>query len=212
MTLAFARFDLRSWLPRTQTLLPLVLVVAAGIAVPVPGMAIVAAGLVTSLMVSAPFLADERSGLDTLHGLLPVTRSAVVAGRALALVAYALVAGLLATATTLAVVAVRGSAVDASIVVVLAAATAAFVGLAMAIQLPVLFAIGYARGRLVAYAPAFVVAGLAWLGQALGLIGGGTTPSLPIAPIVGVCAVLAVVGIVLGVALAMRAYRAREIR
>lgn len=46
------------------------------------------------------------------------------------------------------------------------AAALAFVGLSMALQVPTLFRIGYARGRLMAYTPAFAVTGLAWLLQA----------------------------------------------
>lgn len=213
MILAFTRFDLASWLPRMQTLLPLALVVAAGIAVPVPGMAIVSSALVTSLMVSAPFLGDERARLDTLYGVLPVSRTTVLVGRTLAILAYGALSLLLALVVTVVVVAlVRGAPVEAEWPLTFVGIAAGFVGLSLSIQLPVLFSIGYARGRFVAYAPAAVVAGGAWLGQAVVLIGGGATEMPPVAPVVVAGLAVGAAGTALGALLAARAYRAREIR
>ncbi|SDI01156.1 ABC-2 transporter permease [Agrococcus jejuensis] len=211
MMLSFARFDLRSWLPRTQTLLPLVLVAVAGVAVPVSGMSIVAAALVTSLLASVPFLTDERARLDTLYGVLPVSRATVVAGRALAIVAYGALAMAVGVVATLVVPLVRGTQLDAAWVVTFVGLAAGFVGVSLCIQLPVLFAVGYSRGRLVAYAPAFVVAGLAWIAQALGLTGGVASAPQPVPILLGGLA-LGALGIVVGAVLATRAYRAREIR
>jgi len=212
MTLAFARFDLASWLPRVQSLLPFALVIVVGIAVPVPGMAIVGSALVTSLMVSAPFLGDERARLDTLYGVLPVSRTTIVVGRTLAILAYAALSLLLALAVTVVVALVRGAPIQAEWLLTFAGVAAGFVGLSLSIQLPVLFAIGYARGRFVAYAPAVVVAGGAWLGQAVGLIGGGATEMPPAAPVAIAGLAVGAAGAALGALLAARAYRAREIR
>src|SRR5690606_28171814 len=106
------RLDLSSWFPRPQTLLTLLFVVAVGVLLPVPGMAIVASTVVTSLMVSAPFLGDERGRLDTLYGALPVSRSTVVIGRTLSVLAYYVVAATLATIITVISAAVRGDQVE----------------------------------------------------------------------------------------------------
>jgi hypothetical protein len=212
-SLTFARFDLRSWLPRTQTLLPLVLVAAVGIVLPVPAMAIVAAALVTSLTVSAPFLTDERDRLDTLYGVLPVSRGAVVAGRAIALVVYFFLAAVLAVLVTVAVALVRGWEVPVEITIVALGAAFAIVGLATIIQLPVLFKMGYSRGRLVAYAPPLVLAGAAWLAGTLDALDPVAAAFSGIPPIVmlGVGAVLGVLGIVVGAMISVGVYRRREL-
>ncbi|GEK80682.1 ABC-2 transporter permease [Agrococcus baldri] len=213
MIAAFARFDLRSWFARTQTMLTLLFVVVVGIALPVPGMAIVAAGFVTSIMVSAPFLGDEHGRLDTLYGVLPVTRGAVVVGRTLALVAYYLAAAILATAVTLVMALARGEQVAPGILLIAHAAAAAFLGVTMALQLPVFFRIGYSRGRLMAYAPALVVAGLAWLAQATGALAPmqQALAGIPLAAMVAGGIVLGVLGICIAAVVATRLYRARAL-
>lgn len=213
MISTFTRLDLSSWFPRTQTALTLLLTVAVGVLLPVPGMAIVASALITSLMVSAPFLGDERGHLDTLYGVLPVSRSTVVIGRSLSIIAYYLVAAALATIVTVISAVVRDGQVEIEVLLIAHAAALAFVGLSMALQLPVLFRIGYTRARLMAYAPAFVVAGLAWLLQATG----AHVPvqeafnSVPVATISGIGALIGVVGIICAIIVSSRLYRTREL-
>lgn len=210
---AFARFDLLSWLPCRQTLLTLLFITAVGLILPVPGMAIVAAALATSLIVSTPFLGDERGRLDTLYGVLPVSRASVVAGRAVSLVVYYLLATGLATAATVIVTALRGDRVPSSILLISLAAGAAFVGLALALQMPVFFRVGYSRGRLMAYAPAFVIAGGAWLLQATGV----HTPVLetlsgvPIAVVVAAGLGIGALGVLVAVSISTALYRTREL-
>lgn len=211
MTIAFIRFDLLSWLPRKQTLLPLAFIVVVGVALPVPGMAVVASAVVASMMISAPFLVDERGRLDILYGLLPISRNKVVVGRAAALLVYYVIAFGVAALTTFVVAIARGDAIPMELVGVALAVGFAFIGLAMALQLPVLFRVGYTRGRLVAYAPAFVVAGLIWLNQATGLVKmEGQLLSTIGLVIAGV--VIGAFGSALGVVIATRMYRNRELR
>src|SRR5690606_8383979 len=97
MSFAFTRFDLMSWFPRRQTLLPLAFIAVVGILFPVPGIAVAASALVTSLMLTAPFLGDERDRLDTLYGVLPISRRAIVVGRALSVLVYGVIAMIIAT-------------------------------------------------------------------------------------------------------------------
>ncbi|MFC7787877.1 ABC-2 transporter permease [Microbacterium sp. MAHUQ-60] len=211
MTIAFIRFDLLSWLPRKQTLLPLAFIVVVGVALPVPGMAVVASAVVASMMISAPFLADERGRLDILYGLLPISRNKVVVGRAAALLVYYVIAFGVAALTTFVVAIARGDTIPMELVGVALAVGFAFIGLAMALQLPVLFRVGYTRGRLVAYAPAFVVAGLIWLNQGTGLVKmEGQLLSTIGLVIAGV--VIGAFGSALGVVIATRMYRNRELR
>lgn len=213
MIASFTRLDLSSWFPRSQTLLTLAFVVVIGVLLPVPGMAVMAAAAVTSLMVSAPFLGDERGHLDTLYGVLPVSRRTVVIGRALSVFSYYLVAAALATAVTVVMATVRGDAIAVEILLIAHASALAFVGLSMALQLPVFFRIGYSRGRLMAYAPVFVVAGLAWLTQALGVQGPFVEAfdGVPIAAIAGAGAAIGVGGIICAIVVGARLYRTREL-
>lgn len=212
MIFAFARFDLASWFPRRQTLLPLVFVVVVAIVLPLPGAAIVASAFVTSLMLSAPFLNDERNRLDTLYGVLPISRRTVVMGRALAVLAYAIVATAIAAASTFVVAGVNGREVEPMLLTIAYAAAFAILGLSVAVQLPVLFRVGYSRGRLVVYAPALLIAAGAWLGQATGVITTENVIALSVIVPIGVCAAIGAVGIAVGIALASRVYAKRELR
>lgn len=213
MIAAFTRFDLMSWFPRTQTLLTLFFVAVIGVLLPIPGMAIVTAALVTSLMLSAPFLGDERGRLDTLYGVLPISRRTVVVGRALSLIAYYVTAAALATAVSVVMAIVRGEQIPTELLLIAHACAAAIVGLAMALQLPVFFRIGYSRGRFMSYAPAIVIAGGAWLLQATGahtpLL--GAMAGVPVALIAGLGIVLGLVGAVVAISLSARLYRTREL-
>ncbi|MGM1018754.1 MAG: ABC-2 transporter permease [Actinomycetota bacterium] len=213
MITAFTRLDLSAWFPRTQTLLTLLVVAVVGVVLPIPGMAIVAAGMVTSLMVSTPFLGDERGRLNTLYGVLPVSRSTVVAGRALSVLAYYLVAAVLATAVTVVMALVRGTQIPTDILLIAHAVALGFVGLSMALQLPVFFRIGYSRGRFMAYAPVIVVAGGAWLLQATGahVSFQDALSGVPILAIAGVGALIALLGVVVAIVVSARVYRDREL-
>ncbi|WP_144875146.1 ABC-2 transporter permease [Microbacterium sp. 1.5R] len=212
MTLAFTRLDVMSWFPRRQTLLPLAFVVVVGLVLPIPGMAIVAAAFVTSLMLSAPFLGDERDHLDTLYGILPLSRRAVVIGRLLSILIYGVIAMAIATVTTLAVAAARGATVAPEFLGICFAAAFAVMGIAVGVQLPVLFRVGYSRGRLMVYAPALLLAAAAWASQAFGLVDGDLIGTIPPALGLSVCVAVGVVGIVVGTILAVRLYSTRELR
>lgn len=210
---SFIRFDLTSWLPRRQTLLLLGFVAVIGILLPVPGMAITGAAIVTSLMIATPFLGDERGRLDTLYGILPVSRSSVVVGRAGSIVVFALLASAIAFAVTVLMASVRGGSLDWGLLLVIQAVAVAFVGLSASIQLPVLFRIGYTRGRLISYAPALVIVGLAWVAQAIGVLEGvqEAAAGVPLPLVVGLGLTLGAVGIVVGVLVAVPLYRKREL-
>ncbi|TFV84472.1 ABC-2 transporter permease [Microbacterium sp. dk485] len=212
MTLAFTRFDLMSWFAQRQMLLALALIVVVGIIIPVPGMAIVASAFVTSMMLSTPFLGDERDRLDTLYGVLPVSRRAIVVGRALSILLYGVVALIVATLATLGVAAVRGTMIAPELLAIAYAAAFAIVGLSIGVQLPVLFRVGYSRGRLMVYAPTILIVGAAWIAQAAGVIDGDVLGSIPFALGLGICAAIGVLGIVVGTLIAVRLYSTRELR
>lgn len=212
MTLTFARFDLMSWFPRRQTLLPLVFIVVIGIGLPVPGMAIAASAFVTSLMLSVPFLGDERDHLDMLYGVLPISRRAIVIGRALSILAYGAAATAVATVVTLSMAAIRGTAAAPELLAVAYAASFAIVGLSVGVQLPVLFRVGYSRGRLMVYVPALLVAGGAWIAQSAGLLDSNMIASIPLTLGVWICVAIGALSLVAGTAIAVRMYSSRELR
>ncbi|RUR01831.1 ABC-2 transporter permease [Labedella endophytica] len=213
MIAAFVRFDLMSWFLRRQALLVLAFVVLIGVLLPVPGMAIMTAALATSLMISTPFLGDERGRLDVLYGVLPISRSTVVVGRVLSIVVYYLAAAALATAVTLVMATVRGSVLDAGLLLTVHAAAFAFVGVTAVLQFPVFFRIGYTRGRLMSYAPALVTVGVLWLLQATESTDAVASAAAGISPpvVVGGCVALGVVGLIVAAAVSSRLYRTREI-
>ena len=213
MISAFTRLDLSSWFPRMQVALTLLFVVAIGVLLPVPGMAIMTAAIVASLMVSAPFLGDERGRLDTLYGVLPVSRSTVVIGRALSIICYYLVAATIATIVTIISAVLTGGHVDTELLLVAHSIALAFIGVSMAFQLPVLFRIGYSRGRLMAYAPVFVIVGLAWLLQAVGADEGFSAAfeAFPVGALVAIGALIGVIGIICAIAVSARLYRTRQL-
>jgi hypothetical protein len=213
MISAFTRLDLSSWFPRAQTTLTLLFVIAIGVLLPIPGMAIVASAVVTSLMVSAPFLGDERGRLDTLYGVLPVSRHTVVVGRTLSIIAYYLVAAALATLVTVISTLMRGGRVEPDLLLIAHAAALAFVGLSMALQVPVFFRIGYSRGRLMSYAPVFVVVGLAWLLQATGVRAPfqAAFEAVPVVAIAAFGGLIGVIAIICAIVLSARLYRTREL-
>ena len=211
MTLAFTRFDLMSWFPRKQTLLPLAFIALVGIVLPIPGMAIVASAFVTSLMLSAPFLGDERDRLDTLYGILPISRRSIVSGRAMAILLYGVAAMIIATLTTLSVAAIRGTTIAPEVLAIGYAAAFAIIGLSVGVQLPVLFRVGYSRGRLMVYAPVLLIAGGAWITQTTGIIDGDTIGSIPLGLGVGVCLAVGALGIIIGTAVAVRLYSTRDL-
>lgn len=213
MILAFTRLDLSTWMLRVQTLLPLALVAVVGIIVPVPGLAIAIAGLACSITVAVPFLIDERWRLDTFYALLPISRNAIVAGRALSVLVYFTSAIVVGAAITFTVALVRGVAIDGDTLLLVSAVAVGLLGVSFALQLPVLFRVGFARGRLVVYGPSVVIIGVGWATQNLGLLSvtGGFAAALPIPLIAGAGFALGVLGAVLGVVLAQRSYRRRDL-
>lgn len=212
MTLVFARFDLQTWMLQRQALLPLAFIAVIAVIVPVQGIAIIGAALVASLVLSTAFLGDERGNLDTLYGILPVSRRCIVIGRTLSLLAYYLLAAAMATVVTVVMAAVRSEEIAVGLILMLHAVALVIAGLSFALQLPVFFRIGYTRARYMAYAPSATLAALAWLAQAMGAMGDlSNVERLPVIIVVGIAAVLGTTGVAIGALAAVAAYRRRSL-
>lgn len=180
---------------------------------PVPGLGIVVGAVVAAVSASIPFQGDERGRLDTLYGIAPIDRSAVVIGRYLSMVVFAVVAVGLGTATTLVVGAVRGQDFGWPLIATMLLAAAACVGIAYAVQLPWFFALGFTRGRPMIYIPVGIMAVVGFTAGQAGWLD-DVEPADVLAPAPWLAA-LVLMGVVLlfvaSAVVAVRMYRRREL-
>jgi|GEM_PF-2523603 len=211
----FARFDLVA-MARTQplrVLLPLLFTVVCCVTLPVPGMGIAVGAVVAAVSASIPFQGDERGRLDTLYGIAPIGRTAVVLGRYLSMLVFAVVAVGIGTATTLVMGAVRHQDIGWPIVATMLLGAAACVGISFAVQLPWFFALGFTRGRPMIYIPVGIIAVVGFIvGQTGWFDGIGPADVLTPAPWLAALVLVAVVALFVGsAAVAVRVYRRREL-
>lgn len=172
MTGTFALFDMTNFLtPAKRLAPPLLFVLVLGVITPWPAVAIGGAAIVMSLLAPNPFAADERGRLDTLYATLPITRRTVVVGRYIALVALYLGVALLATIAAVVIPLVEGKAV-ATTAVLAEVDAAGFVlfAVALAVQLPFFFSVGFTRARPMMYIPVAVLAAACWVASETGML------------------------------------------
>jgi ABC-type transport system involved in multi-copper enzyme maturation permease subunit len=167
MILSFARFDITNFVTPVRRVLPsAVLVLAVAVAAPWPAFAIGAAAIVMSLLAANPFAADERGRLDTLYATLPITRRTIVVGRYLGLVGIYLVLALAATVAAIVTTLLGHHPVDPVMLGAVNVAAFSVFAIAIAVQLPFFFSVGYTRARPMMFVPAAVlVAGSAIASQ-----------------------------------------------
>ncbi|WHP17658.1 ABC-2 transporter permease [Cellulomonas sp. ES6] len=164
--------DLRTVRPFARQLVPLA--GAVGVIAVVAGrpQAVVLAGAVfAALGASYPFAIGERDGLDTLRAVLPVGRGTLVAGRyAFTLVLY-LAAALVAVPLAVLGAEMRDVVVQTSPGDVATSVAVGFgvYALLAGTQLPVYYALGYTRGRMVAIVPLVLLCSAA--GAAVSVLG-----------------------------------------
>lgn len=151
---AAVRFDVLTVRPYAKQMLLMVAGVGWISVISTPPSAVVAAGSVFAALVAAyPFAIGDKNDLGTLQSVLPVARATFVRARYLAVVG--LCAASLAVCTVLALVAsaARDVPVAAGELGTVAAVGYALYAVLVGLQLPVYYALGYPRGRLVAYLP-----------------------------------------------------------
>jgi hypothetical protein len=198
MIAAFARFDLRNTFGQgTRVLAPLAFVALVAVVFPLPALAVIGAVAVGSLIASGPFLADERGRLDTLYATLPVTRRHVVIGRYVTLVVLYLVAAAIASVVSLVAAGVRGAPFDGGAFVLAHAVGFLAVSVALAVQVPFFFSVGFTRARPMMYLPLAVLVAALWLTKNSGLFDHVTELRMPAASL----AVAEVLAVLLGLAL-----------
>lgn len=174
MIATFSRFDFRN-LTTTQprrVIIPLAFVVVFGAVLPLPGLPILIGALIASLTASYPFQADERGLLDTLYATAPVSRSAVVIGRYISVLVVAAIAIALGTATTVVTGALRHENISWPLIAGMLVIASGITAVALAVQLPWFFALGYTKGRPMIYIPVAVISILGWIAGQTGLLNG----------------------------------------
>lgn len=164
--------DLRTVRPFARQLIPLAGAVAViSVVAGRPQAVVLAGGVFAALGASYPFAIGERDGLDTLRAVLPVGRGTLVAGRyAFTLVLY------LAAAVVAVPLAVLGAQMRDVVVSASPGEIATSVALGFGVyallagtQLPVYYALGYTRGRMVAIVPLVLLCSAA--GAAVSVLG-----------------------------------------
>lgn len=215
MIATFTLFDgLNFASPLRRVLPPLLVVLVAAVVPPWPAVGIGAAALVMTLLAPNHFATDERGRLDTLYATLPISRRTVVLGRYAALVLLHLVVAAAATALAVLVSLLRGQEVSADVLVPVNLGSSAFYLLALAVQLPFFFALGYTRARPLAYLPAVVLTAGAWLAGRTGVLDGldlGGLTAVDPTVLTGAALVVSLVALALSAALSSARYSRRNL-
>lgn len=182
-TARMARLDVRSVAPygRAQVLVMVLVVPLFASLTGEPATAVVMAAVFATFLASYPFAIADKNDLDTLYGMLPVSRRALVAGRyvfALALyVASTLLGGVMAAV----IAAIRHEPVALADAALVAAISFAIYCVVVALQHPFFWAMGYTKARAVSYVPLLALAFGTSLLPLLGVDptgpGGGAGPS-----------------------------------
>lgn len=122
-----------------------------------PPVVLVSAAMFAALIVAYPFAVEDKNDLGTLHAVLPVRRGTLVLARyATALLGY-LAATAVATVLALVWASQASTPVVAAELWLVAGASFALFALLVSLQVPVYYALGYARGRIVGYVPIMLV-------------------------------------------------------
>jgi len=169
--LRFVRLDIRVQQATLRTTLAVagLLAVLTWVVTPLPPMIVAIFTFAAAIVAVEPFRADERGRLDVLYAVLPVGRAEVVWGRYLTMlgvqVSFAAVGVLLAVAAA----AAKAQPLDVGLTGLVLAAGLAINALVLAVQTPVLFRVGYARARWVAFTPIMVIMAIVALAGPSGL-------------------------------------------
>lgn len=155
-TARFARLELASARVNARQMIILAVLVAmmswvSGSQEPLAFAAVVP--LLPVFFVTYPFLADDRGRHDLLYATLPIRRRTVVSGRHLYFAVMELLAMVGAVALANAVAAATGRPLNPGLSILFALASAAVASLIFAVQLPVMFALGFAKSRWIVVIP-----------------------------------------------------------
>jgi hypothetical protein len=212
--LRFTQLDLRVQRATLRSTLAVAALLAllTWVTAPIPPMIVAVFTFAAAIVAVEPFRSDERGRLDTLYALLPVGRAHVVWGRYLTMLGIQVAFAVVGVALALAAAAVKAMPLDGSLTGLILTAGFALNALILAIEAPVVFRMGYARARWVAFTPILVIVALVAVANASGLnlsavVSGLPAAALPWAPLpVAGLAALAVSALV-----SVRLYTARDL-
>jgi ABC-type transport system involved in multi-copper enzyme maturation permease subunit len=197
MTRTFALFDMINFVTPAKKIFPALIVVAVATALtPWPVVGIGAGALIMSLLASNPFAADERGRLDTLYATLPISRRTVVVGRYLALMALYLAVAAGANVAAVIASAIQNTPLPLDVLGLVNLGSFVAFAVALSVQLPFFFSVGFTRARPMMYIPIAVLAGVAWLAGQTGML--DDVRLEPLSP--SITAALGVGGVVLAIA------------
>ena len=161
----FAALEIAMQRPYLKSHLVPLLIVIAIITVINPG-PLGALGLCAGLAMLIPsymFSLDERGRLDTLYSVLPLSRTNVVHGRYVVLLALTLALLSMGAVLTAARAALTGPSVDLAELAIVFGGSFFLVAIVHGFQVPFYFAVGYSKARIVNYAILIVFFGALWL-------------------------------------------------
>ena len=110
-----------------------------------------------ALYVSYPFSVGEKNNIDVLYTILSIKRKTVVLGRYLFSLILDLCAGLFAFIVSFVALTVMQKSFDALESFFVTVILFLIFGVIQAVQLPIYFKLGYAKAKLLAYLPFFVL-------------------------------------------------------
>jgi hypothetical protein len=163
-TVAALRLDVWTVRPYRRQLVILVGAMAiVGVASGSPAALIIVAAVYVSFVSSYPFAIGDKNDLETLQATLPVRRTQLIAARYILTLLVWVVMTLVALGLGIVVATMHDEPGDPGLVwgeiIASIAVSAVMFATLVGLQLPVFYAIGYARARLVAYVPIMAVAG-----------------------------------------------------
>ena len=146
-----------------------VLAVMVWITAPTPIMMVAVFLLSATILAVDPFRAAERGHLDALYATLPLAREHVVAGRYLTALAVQVTSALAGLALGLVAAAVHGEPLQPGAVLTILVGGFAANAALLAVEFPILFALGYTRARWVTLTPILLICVAMLVGRGLGL-------------------------------------------
>jgi hypothetical protein len=118
-----------------------------------PALALLVVAVFASVAGSYPFAIGDKVDLATLHGTLPVRRDAVVLGRYVFAIITFVVVMALAMVVVVVVTAARSLPFEPGFVAFVLVVGLVVFAVAVGIQFPLYFTMGYTRARLLSYLP-----------------------------------------------------------
>lgn len=169
--LRFTRLDLRVQLATLRATLAVAALLALMtlLLTPAPEMMVAVFTFAAAIVAVDPFRGDERGRLDVLYAVLPVARTHVVGGRYLTMLAIQIAFGAAGVLLALAAATAKSMPLDARLTVLILTAGFAINALILAVETPVVFRLGYAKTRWVAFTPMLVIVALVALANSTGL-------------------------------------------